>query len=170
MGDHQHKAYVGIDVHRQVRRVGVMPAALMHYLESSWKKVRILDIKNNLTDFERLDVALKEHVMSPDEAVIAVDHTGGHYSEPLVHFLQSRGYKVYHLEPKAVKVARERLLDEEIISDAVDATSTAYLLYLRDAHGLSFRISAITPELRSKALVLRSLVIQRQQHNKLATQ
>jgi len=35
---------------------------------------------------------------------------------------------------------------------------------------LSFRISAVTPELGSKASVLRCLVIQRQQYDKLATQ
>ena len=74
--------------------------------------------------------------------------------------LGSKGYQVYHLEPKAVKAMRECLFDEESKSDAIDATGSAYLLYLRDAHGLSFRISAITPESGSKASVLRSLVIQ----------
>jgi transposase len=168
--NHHHKVYVGIDVHRQKHRVAVMPTALLLRSESSRKEAKFLDIKNNSTDFERLDAAIREHITSPDEAVIAVDHTGGHYSEPLVYLLQSRGYNVYHLEPKAVKASRERLLDEEGKSDTIDAAGTAYLLYLRDVHGLSFRISAITPELGSKASVLRSLVLQRQQYNKLATQ
>ena len=170
MENHQHKVYVGVDVHRQEHRVAIMPIALLHRLESNWKQAKFLDIKNNSSDFELLDAAIREHILCPDEAAIAVDHTGGHYSEPLVYFLQGKGYNVYHLEPKAVKAARERLLDEESKSDTIDAASTAYLLYLRDVHGLSFRISAVTPELGSKASVLRCLVIQRQQYNKLATQ
>ena len=97
-------------------------------------------------------------------------HTGGHYSEPVVHFLQTKGYTVYHLETKAVKAARERFLDQENKTDIIDAIGTAYLLYLRDVHGLSFGISALEPELGSKAAVLNSLVLQRWQFNKLACQ
>ncbi|GAH18650.1 unnamed protein product, partial [marine sediment metagenome] len=40
----------------------------------------------------------------------------------------------------------------------------------RDVHGLSFRISVMTPELGSKAAALNSLVLQRWQFNKLASQ
>lgn len=132
--------------------------------------MKFLDIKNNSGDFEQLDDAIREHILRPDEAAIAIDHTGGHYSEPLVFFLRSKGYDVYHLEPKAVKAARERLLDVESKSDTIDAAGSAYLLYLRDTHGLSFRISAVTPELGSRASILRHLVLQRQQYNKLTTQ
>ena len=170
MENHHHRVYVGIDIHRQEHRVAIMPVTLLHCSDSKWKVAKFLDIKNNSTDFERLDAAIREHILYPDEAVVAVDHTGGHYSEPLVYFLQSRGYSVYHLEPKAVKAARERLLDEESKSDAIDAAGAAYLLYLRDVHGLSFRISAVAPELGSKASILRCLIIQRQQYDKLATQ
>ncbi len=77
---------------------------------------------------------------------------------------------MYYLEPRAVKTAKERLLDEESKSDVIDATSFAYLLYLRDVHGLSFRISAVTPELMSKAAVLNSLTLQRWPINKLIGQ
>ncbi len=170
MEKRHHKVYVGVDVHHQIHRVAIMPIALLHRSESNWKEAKFLDIKNDYADFDRLDVAIREHVLCSNEAAIAVDHTGGHYSEPLVYFLQSRGYDVYHLEAKAVKAARERLLDEESKSDTIDAAGAAYLLYLRDVHGFSFRISAVTPELGSKASVLRCLVIQRQQYNKLATQ
>ena len=41
---------------------------------------------------------------------------------------------------------------------------------MRDVHGLSFRISVGRPELGSKAVALNSLVLQRWQFNKLATQ
>jgi len=122
----------------------------LHHSKVSWKESQFFNISNNSTDFERLDIAIREHILYANEAVVAVDHTGGHYSEPLVYFLQSRGYPVYHLEPKAVKAARERLLDEESKSDTIDAAGAAYLLYLRDVHGLSFRISAVAPELGRK--------------------
>ena len=74
------------------------------------------------------------------------------------------------METKAVKAARERFLDQESKSDVIDATNAAYLLYLRDVHGLSFRVSVMTPELGSEAAALNSLVLQRWQFNKLATQ
>ncbi len=130
----------------------------------------MLTIENNLSDFQRLDNAIRSYVSSPYEAAIAVDHTGGHYSEPIVYFLQGREYPVYYLETKAVKAARERFLDQESKSDTIDAIGSAYLLYLRDTHGLSFRISAATPELGSKAATLRSLILQRWQLSKLASQ
>jgi hypothetical protein len=65
---------------------------------------------------------------------------------------------------------KERLLDEQSKSDNIDAAGAAYLLYLRDVHGLSFRISVVMPELGSKAIVLHHLIIQKQQYNKQATQ
>jgi len=72
---------------------------------------------------------------------------------------------VYYLETKGVRVARVALLGEENKSDAIDSASTAYLLYLRNIHGLSFRISATLAELGSNALALKSLVLQRWQFN-----
>ena len=168
--ENYHKVFIGVDVHRQEHKVAIIPMASLHHSDTDWKKAIYLDIRNNRTDFERLDATIREHILCPNEAAIAVDHTGGHYSEPLVYFLQSQGYHVYHLEPKAVKAARERLLDEESKSDTIDAAGSAYLLYLKHVHGLSFRISSVTPELGSKASALQCFVIQRQQYNKLITQ
>ncbi len=170
MENHHHKLYVGIDVHRHSHRVAIVPATLLHHYKPDLKGAKFLDIKNNASDFQRLNTAVKEHIVCPDEVAIAVDHTGGHYSEPLTYYLQSMHYNVCHLETKGVKAVRERLLDEENKSDNIDAISTAYLLYLKDVHGLSFRISAVTPEFGCKASVLRCLILQRQQYNKLATQ
>ncbi len=170
MKDRQRKLYVGIDVHSREHKAAVLPIALLEQPGAAWRKVKPLGIKNNIADFERLDISIRSHISSAEEVAIAVDHTGGHYSEPIVYFLQGKGYTVYYLEAKAIKAARERFLDEESKSDVIDSTSAAYMLYLRDAHGLSFRISAITPELDSKAAALNSLVLQRWQFNKLATQ
>jgi len=170
MKDNQRKLYVGIDVHSREHKAAVLPIALLEQSGAAWRKVKPLGIKNNIADFERLDTNIRSHISSAEDVAIAVDHTGGHYSEPIVYFLQAKGYTVYHLEAKAIKAARERFLDEESKSDVIDSTSAAYMLYLRDIHGISFRISAMTPELGSKAAALNSLVLQRWQLNKLATQ
>jgi len=164
------RLYVGVDVHHKEHQIAIIPAEMLQCNDGLRRKVRPFTIKNTVVDFERLDVAIKSHISTTNEAAIAVDHTGGHYSEPIVYFLQQRGYNVYHLEAKATKVAKDRLLDEENKSDLIDATAAAYLLYLRDLHGLSFRISAITPELGSEAASIRSLILQRWQFTKLATQ
>ena len=170
MKDNQWKLYVGIDVHSREHKAAVLPIALLKQSGAAWRKVKPLGIKNNIADFERLDTNIRSHISSAEDVAIAVDHTGGHYSEPIVYFLQAKGYTVYHLEAKAIKAARERFLDEESKSDIIDSTSAAYMLYLRDIHGISFRISAMTPELGYKAAALNSLVLQRWQLNKLATQ
>ena len=170
MKDNQRKLYVGIDVHSREHKAAVIPIALLQELGNAWSKVKPLSIRNNIADFERLDAAIRSHISSTEEVAIVVDHTGGHYSEPMVYFLQARGYDVYFLETKAVKAARERFLDEESKSDIIDSTSAAYLLYLRDLHGLSFRISIMMPELESKAAALNSLMLQRCQFTKLANQ
>ncbi len=167
---YKRKLYIGLDIHSREHKAAVVPVALLEGPGAPWRKVKPLNIKNDIHDFERLDTAIRSHISSTEEVAIAVDHTGGHYSEPVVHFLQAKGYTVYHLETKAVKAARERFLDQESKSDVIDATSTAYLLYLRDVHGLSFRISAMTPEFGSKAAALNALVLQRWQFNKLASQ
>lgn len=170
MKDRVRKLYVGIDIHSREHKAAVIPIALLEKPGAVWRKVNPFNIRNNIADFQRLDTAIRSHISGTDEVVIAVDHTGGHYSEPIIYFLQARGYSVYYLETKAVKAARERFLDEENKSDTIDSTSAAYLLYLRDLHDLSFRISAMTPELGSRAATLNSLVLQRWQFNKLANQ
>ena len=170
MKNNKRKLYVGIDIHSREHKVALVPIALLESPGTAWRKLKLVNIRNNISDFEHLHATIRSHISSTEEVAIAVDHTGGHYSEPVVHFLQAKGYTVYHLETRVVKAARERLLDQESKSDVIDATSAAYLLYLRDVHGLSFRIQATTPELGSKAAALNSLVLQRWQFNKLASQ
>jgi transposase len=170
MKNQMHKVYVGVDVHRKIHKVAVLPVTLIQGPGTNWKGAKTLNVENNFDDFQLLSTMISEHVSDAEEAAIAIDHTGGHYSEPLVYFLQSKGYHVSHLEPKGVALVRNRLLDEESKSDKIDAATLAYLLYLRDTHGLSFRISAVIPELESQATVLRQLVIQREQYTKTVTQ
>lgn len=170
MEHNQRKLYVGIDVHSRQHKAAVLPVELLKQSGTLWRKVKPLSIKNDMADFEHLDAIIRSHISNAEEAVIAVDHTGGHYSEPIVFFLQAKGYSVYYLETKAVKAARERFLDQENKTDVIDSVSTAYLLYLRDVHGMSFRISTMTPELDSKAATLNSLALQRWQFSKSVTQ
>ena len=122
------RLYVGVDVHHKEHQIAIIPAEMLQCNDGLRRKVRPFTIKNTVVDFERLDVAIKSHISTTKEAAIAVDHTGGHYSEPIVYFLQQRGYNVYHLEAKATKVAKDRLLDEENKSDLIDATAASYLL------------------------------------------
>ena len=170
MKNQMHKVYVGIDVHHKSHKVAILDGAIVQNTESMLKRAKILNIENNISDFERLEKAIGENISYPEEAAVAVDHTGGHYSEPLVYFLEKRGYRVYHLEPKVVALVKDRLLDEESKSDRIDAVTLASLLQLRDTHGFSFRISAISPELGSQATILRQLIIQRQQYTKMIVQ
>lgn len=170
MTEPQRKLYVGIDVHSKEHIAAVLPVGLLQQPGSAWKKVKPFSIRNNAADFNRLDSVLRSQISSTKEVAVAVDYTGGHYSEPIIYFLQARGYDIYCLEAKAVKGARERFLDEESKSDVIDSTSSAYLLYLRDLHGSSFRITAMTPDLGSRATALNSLMLQRLQFNKLANQ
>ena len=170
MKDNQRKVYVGIDVHSRQHKAAVLPVELLEQSGTLWRKVKPLSIKNDIADFEHLDAIIRSHISNAEEVAIAVDHTGGHYSEPIVYYLQARGYSVYYLETKAVKAARERFLDQENKTDIIDSISAAYLLYLRDVHGMSFRISTMTPEMDSKAATLNSLALQRWQFSKLVTQ
>ncbi len=162
--------YVGIDIHSKLHVAAIIPTTLLENSDTLWRKVQPLVISNCKSDFAILDEAIREYTLKSDDVAIAIDHTGGHYSEPLVYFLDSKGYNVYHLESKAVKAARERLLDQESKSDVIDAIGSAYLLYLSDVHGISFRISRTTPQLRSKASFLNTLVLQRWLFKKLIIQ
>ncbi len=164
------RLYVGIDVHKKTHKVAMLPHAGIARSSAAWRQMTFMDIETSSEGFHNLETSLKGLCDDPSEVVIAVDHTGGHYCEALVYFLQSRGYSVFNVEPAAMKEARDRLLAEENKSDKIDAASAAYLLYLRDAHGLSFRISSVPYELGSQASVLAKLIIEREQHNKRLVQ
>lgn len=164
------KLYVGIDIHSRKHVAAVIPTSLLELPGTLWGKVKPITIRNNIEDFERLETAIRSYVLAPKEVAIAIDETGSHYSEPITYFLLTKGYSVYYLEAKATKAAKERLLDQESKSDVVDSITAAYLLYLRDVHGISLRISAMIPDLQSKSTALKSLVLQRWQFSKLIVQ
>ena len=161
--------YIGIDIHVREHKVAIIPSFLFEQPGALWQRVKTINIKNQRDDFTHLDNIIKEQVNDKEDVVIAVDHTGGHYSEPIVYFLLKSGYRVYYLESKGIKSARERLLDQESKSDEIDSISAAYMLYLRDTQGLSFRISLMKYELGTQAAVINSLILQRWHFNKLIT-
>ena len=161
--------YVGIDVHKRVQVSTILSLPVLKNKSNEWKKVKPILIKNNIKDYESLHKAIHRQAKDASSVSIAVDRTGS-YSLPIVHFLVSKEYKVYFLTNQSVKAAKERLLKEENKTDKLDSAILAYLMYLRDYHGLSLNISATQPDLESHASLLRSLVLQRAQYVRLEVQ
>ncbi len=162
--------YVGIDVHRKTHYAALLPTAKLKDNEGEWKKAQTLEFGNNRADFERLALLISSQAKATSDVSVAVDHTGGHYSEPVTYFLLSKGYDIWHLTASGIKAAKERFLGEENKTDKIDAATSAYLLYLRDLHGVSLHVSATNADLESKAALLRSMVLQRRQYGKLSVQ
>ena len=133
------KLYVGIDVHLKQHVVSIVPVTMFQDNKTGWKKTRSIKIGNNRDDFEHLDLLIKSQVTNVNQVSIAIDHTGGHYSEPISYFLKSKGYAVYYLGTASIKAAKERLLGEENKTDKIDSATLAYLLYLRDFYKVSLQ-------------------------------
>jgi transposase len=165
-----NKLYVGIDIHKKEQIVSMLPSSMLHNQPDNWKKTKPLIIRNHISDYELLDSTIKNQLQDIGQISIAVDHTGGYYSAPITHFLSSRGYTIFYLTSQSVKAAKERFLKEENKTDKIDSAVIAYLLYLRDSLGLSLNISATVPNMESKAALLKSLILQRMQYVRLATQ
>jgi len=85
----QHAVYIGIDIHSKEHIAAIMPLPALQHTSINWEKAKFIRIKNNLTDFEKLETTILGYIQHGDDAVIGIDHTGGHYSEPLVFFLQN---------------------------------------------------------------------------------
>jgi len=164
------KVYVGIHIHRSIHKAAIIPLALMEEGRHSWKKVKPLSVANCRSDFERLDRAIREHNQDPSQISIAIDHTGGHYSAPIINFLSRKGYQLWYLEAKALKEAKNRFLDEENKTDEIDAASMARMLYARGVLDDDLRISAVSPELSSEAATMKALSVQRWALSKSITQ
>jgi transposase len=164
------KLYVGVDVHLKQHVVSIVPVTTFQDNKTGWKKTRSIKIGNNRDDFEHLDLLLKSQDIPADQVSIAIDHTGGHYSEPISYFLKSKGYEVYYLGTASVKAAKERLLGEENKTDKIDSATLAYLLYLRDLYQVSLNITATSADFESQSYLLRSLLLQSQYYRKLEKQ
>jgi len=164
------KLYVGIDIHSREQVVAILPSSRLEGQPNNWKKYKPFTIKNNATDYDALEAKIRHITPDISQVCIAIDHTGGYYSAPLVHFLNSKGYNVVYLANTSVKGAKERFLGEENKTDKLDAAILAYLLYLRDSQGTSLHVTARVAKLDSSATLLRSLILQRMQYVKLSNQ
>jgi transposase len=164
------KVYVGIDIHRSIHVAAIIPLTIMQKGGCSWKSVKPLSVANTRADFEMLDHVIKEHSQGPSQVSIAIDHTGGHYSAPIINFLTLQGYRLWYLEGKALKEAKNRFLDQENKTDEIDAASMARMLYARDVLNDNLRISAVSPDISSDAATMKALCVQRWALSKLITQ
>lgn len=170
------QVYVGIDVHQERHIAAVIPLAVMQH-DTAYRKAKVLPLHNRRADFDALHQAIQAAMVQrtidpaaqPLQAAIAIDHTGGHYSAPLVHYLTTRGYRLHYMESKALRSARNQFLDEENKDDKTDARGMARMLYLQDVTGEGLRISLVAPSLDSVPTTLRSLIQQRAIVHKLAT-
>jgi transposase len=118
--------YVGIDIHKTQHIAAILKIPMNNL--SSENSVNIMRIENNIGDFQSLDEEIKNNITQDTIVKIAVDYTGGHYSEPLVYYLVKKGYSVCYVEPKGMKAVRDKMLDKDSKTDLVDAESMAKLL------------------------------------------
>lgn len=163
------KVYVGIDVHRLMHYAAIVSREMLEARGQRWQEAKSMTLTNCHSDFDKLDQAIREHAISSEEVSIAVDQTG-RYSEPLVYFLQSKGYQVYFVDSKAVRGIEKYILSKEDKTDVSDAAAFAYLLYLNNEHSLPFRFTRVVTDFSSKGTVLRTLVLQLSMYRKLILQ
>ena len=102
----EKKLYVGIDVHSKEHSAAIIPTSLFTRGDAAWKRIKTIKIINERSSFEYLNKIIRSKVLDPSEVSIVVDHTGGHYSEPIVFFLTTQCYGVYFVESKGLKAAR----------------------------------------------------------------
>ena len=165
-----HRLYVGIDSHSQTHKVALIPAEDLQNHQKSLKKSELLDVCNSLSDFRRLGRAIRKYTSVANEVVIGIDSCG-FYTLPITYYLQSLEFRVFYMEQKLSKTSRGYLFDLENKSDVIDAIRIAYLLYLKDLAGSLFRSTALkVPDFDSKASILHTLILHRQQYNKLIAQ
>ncbi len=131
-----------------------------------WKNLKQISFANNIDDFNYIKTIISNQVINPKKVAIWVNFAGGHYSEPLTYFLQKNGYDIYYLDPKLLKLAREKLIFKGNKDDKTDAACAAYMLYFQEYHGFLNREQTIRPELNSRASLFMSLILQRKQYTK----
>jgi transposase len=165
-----HKLYVGIDSHSQTHKVAIIPVENLQGSLKDLKKSKVIDIGNNINDFKRLKRNIHKYTSSIEEIVIGIDSCGI-YTLPLTFYLQNQQYQLCFIENKLSKATRGYIFDLENKRDDIDAIRVAHLLYLKDLAGSLFRTTTLKlPDLSSKASILHTLTLHRQQYNKLITQ
>lgn len=165
-----HLLYIGIDSHSKLQKAALIPAATLQKGTKDLKKCEILDIHNNISDFQLLHRTIRKYTRCTDEVIIGIDSCGI-YTSPLAYYLKNQKYKVFYMEQNMSKASRGYIFGLENKSDVIDAARIAYLLYMKDVSGSLFNTTALRlPDFDSRANRLHSLVLHRQQYNKLITQ
>ncbi len=160
------RIYVGIDIHRKFHEVAIIPESRMQ--NDVFHDTKTLKVSSNRADFEAIVAEIEQY--HSDSVTVGIDHTGGHYSGPLLTFLYSKGYTIYYLEPKGFRVNKKNLLGIDNKTDALDSISMAVLLWMRDTTNKQLRFSTTKPEMNTLSSVLHPLIQQRWTMNKYKNQ
>lgn len=160
--------FVGIDIHKESHRVAVISRDKM--VNGGWDKAKPFSIKNKKADYEKVIAKITAENVDIGNVAIAIDHTGGYYSAPLVLFLSGLNYPIYFIEGKALRDFKNRFLDIEDKTDSLDCLAMARALYAREVLGQDMRISIVKPDLESKQAAVRVLLNIRWQMQKTITQ
>jgi len=117
-------------------------------INNGYQNIKTLKIKSCHEDFNQIITEVNRLTDCP-QVTIGIDHTGGHYSAPLLHFLYQQGYTIYYLEPKGFKTLKKNLLGIDNKTDSLDAICMARLLWMRDTTGDNYRFSTTQPDKHS---------------------
>jgi len=156
--------YVGIDVHRSFYQVAIIPQELMLDRTRAWEKSPQYRITNSRDDFNKL-----LGLIPGKDVAIAIDHTGGHYSAPMVNLLLQQGYELYFIHPSGLRNFKKGKAEPNK-TDHVDAAYMARALFYHKTHGDDYHFSLMQPRLGNDAALLKTLLTQRQVYTKLKTQ
>lgn len=163
------KVYVGVDSHSKFHKAAVLPAFLMEGTtvgdEDYWDKevkpkLERYQFGNDRDSYQGFDEALQA-LAAPEQVVIGLEYTGGHYTAPLTYFLSGLGYQLWFIEAKAFKEFKEKFLGQRNKTDKVDSAEMSFYLYARAALQRKLRISIIKPEIGTESAILKNLIIQR---------
>ncbi|MBN1690463.1 MAG: IS110 family transposase [Dehalococcoidia bacterium] len=157
---------MGIDVHRSFHQVAIIPSELMIDKGRAWEKAQQFRVTNSREDFDDLLDRLKPY---GTEVAIAIDHTGGHYSAPLVNLLVQNDYELYYLHPSGLRNFKKGKGQVDK-TDRIDAAYMARALYYFKTHGDDYHFSMLSPRIGTDAELLRTIVTQRLVYTKLKTQ
>ena len=165
------KVYVGVDSHSKVHKVAILPVSLMETItekveEDKWdkvikQKIKPVNVINNRESYEELDWTLKA-LADPSEVVFGLEHTGGHYTAPLINYFTERNYQAWYIEAKAFANFKRNTLGQVNKTDKIDSREMAYYLWLRSVSHRALRVSTIQPDLGAESSILRQLLAQRQ--------
>lgn len=139
------RIYVGIDIGYRIHVAAALPFskfdASSH--KDAWRRTRTLHFSSDASGFKQLRLYLDKFSVQPEDFLVILEPTGGHYSMALLTFLIDRGYRVLQVENKAVKDYREKIFGSETKTDDVDARLMARMGFLNETVGEEFSIQPV---------------------------